>query len=93
MGFVSEKSILTGLFGGYSTSKKGEHYLNVISEGPKVHKVRTQADCVIPSGVLFGTPVDAQLNMAEQKFSDFNGSFIEAQSVVIRVSQSLKVAA
>lgn len=83
MGVVSEKSLLEGLYGGFTTAKNGNQYLSVISQGPKVHKVRVKNIPVIPSGVQFGTPICAELMQAEVKFQDFNGSFVEAYSAKI----------
>lgn len=83
MGVVSEKSLLEGLYGGFTTAKNGNQYLSVISQGPKIHKVRVKNIPVIPPVVHFGTPICAELFMAEVKFQDFNGSFTEADSVKI----------
>jgi hypothetical protein len=86
MGVVSEKSVLNGLYGGTSITKQGHHYIYVMSPGPKIHKVRSQAPVAVPQGLLFGTPIDCSLTMAEQKFSDFNGSFTDADSVSVKIS-------
>lgn len=83
MGVVSEKSLLEGLYGGFITAKNGDQYLSVISQGPKIHKVRVKNIPVIPSVVQFGTPICAELFMAEVKFQDFKGSFTEADTVKI----------
>lgn len=86
MGFCAEKVALVGLFGGLNRAKNGKLYLSILSPGPKVDKVQIDdVEVLIPQGVVFGTPICANLNHAEQKFQDYNGSFSTAKSVLFSV--------
>jgi len=86
MGFCAEKVALVGLFGGLNRAKNGKVYLSILSEGPKVDKVQIDdTQVVVPPGVVFGTPVCANLSHAEQKFQDYNGSFSVCKTVLFSV--------
>jgi hypothetical protein len=85
MGMLVDKAKLVGLFGGYTTSKTGRHFLAILSPGPKVNKVEIPSALALPPGIEFGTKIEVSLTQAEQKFSDFSNTFATAQSAQITV--------
>ncbi|KAB0666805.1 hypothetical protein F6V25_05160 [Oryzomonas japonica] len=83
MGMVVDKARITGIYGSFTTSKSGKHFLAIVSPGPKIDKVRVEQVPAIPENVVFGTPVNVAMLEAEQKFQDFNGSFSTAKAVQV----------
>ena len=85
MGFCAEKVNIDGLFGGVTIAKNGKTYVSVLSAGPKIDKVETASQVVVPPALPFGATIRLCLTNAEQKFKDFNGSFCCAETVSIQV--------
>lgn len=85
MGMVVEKAKLVGLFGGFTTSKTGRHFLAILTPGPKVDKVELPSAPTLPAGIEFGSRIEVLLSNAEQKFADFNNSFSTCTAALIQL--------
>ena len=84
MGMVSEKGNVVGICGGVHQSKNGKAFISVMSEGPKMNKIMVPSMSMVQgSDAPFGAPVYVELVNCEQKFSDYNNVFIEAQSAKV----------
>lgn len=81
---VVDKAVIMGIMGGVNHAKSGKSFLSVISPGPKIDKFCFKDRRAITGDVPFGTPVTVELTGIEQKFSDFNGSYSEADTALIK---------
>jgi hypothetical protein len=92
MGMIVDKAAISGLFGGVNHAKSGKSFLSILSPGPKIDKFCFRDRKAISGDFPFGTPVIVELTGIEQKFSDFNGSYSEADACQIKDNREKKAA-
>jgi hypothetical protein len=78
MGMISDKMRKKGIFGGVKLMK-GKPVLYLFADGPEIIKVKVTG--TINGSAVFGQEVNIEAINCELKFSQFENSFFEAESL------------